>query len=109
VSVSDPWEFGEAIGWRPLVGSLLKIEDDDHGGKALIMFDDVVSYGGAPWRYVVATVRHQGESITALRSGNVVLGSMIGITDEQAESTHPLDVAHWRCGLAFVGDIAPDE
>lgn len=107
ISVSDPWDFGEAVGWKPLAGQLLQVVDDDHGGKALIMLDDVVTYRGASWHYLVAQIRHQGDKISALQSGKKVLSSMIGISDVQAKSAQSLDTDHWRGGLAFIGDIDP--
>ena len=107
ISVSDPWDFGEAIDWKSLAGQMLQIEDDDQGGRALIMLDDAVSYHGSTWRYLVAKVRHQGDKITALQSGKKVLSSMIGISEERARSVHPLDTDHWRGGLAFIGDLDP--
>lgn len=107
ITVSDPWDFGEAIEWRSLLGQVLHVADDDQGGRALIMLDDAVNYHGSAWRYLVAKVRHQGDKISALQSGKKVLSSMIGISDERAKSAQPVDTDHWRGGLAFIGDLDP--
>lgn len=107
ISVSDPWDFGEAIEWKSLAGQVLKVADDEQGGKALIMLDDAVTYRGSAWRYLVAKVRHQGDRIAALQSGKKVLSSMIGISDERARSVQPFDTDHWRGGLALIGDLNP--
>jgi hypothetical protein len=107
ISVSDPWDFGEAIGWKSLAGQMLQIVDDEQGGRALIMLDEAVNHRGSAWRYLVAKVRHQGDKITALQSGKKVLSSMIGISDERARSAQPLDTDHWRGGLALIGDLDP--
>jgi len=107
ISVSDPWDFGEEIGWKPLVGRLVKIVDDDQGGKALIMLDDVVTYRGAPWRYLIARIRHQGDQISALQSGKAVLGSIYGIPEDQASSAQAMDTDQRPGGLRFIGDIDP--
>jgi hypothetical protein len=107
ISVSDPWDFGEAIEWKLLAGQMLQVADDDQGGRGLIMLDDAVNYDGSAWRYFVAKVRHQGDKITSLHSGKKVLSSMIGISAERAKSAQPLDTDHWRGGLAFIGDLVP--
>ena len=47
VRISDPWDLGEAIEWKPLEGTLLQIIEDEQGGKALIVLDHGVAYRGA--------------------------------------------------------------
>ena len=107
VRISDPWDLGEPIEWKPLEGTLLQIIEDEQGGKALIVLDHGVAYRGAEWRYLVASVRHMGDKIAMLQSGKKVFSSMIGISNEQAASAQPLDTGHWRGGLALIGDIEP--
>lgn len=107
ISISDPWELGEALKWQPLRGELLQTANDEHGGRALIKLDDGVNYHGSNWRYVVAAPRHQGNEIAALQTGKKLLGAFTGISDQQAESANPLDTSNWRGGLAFTGEVGP--
>jgi len=106
VSISDPWELGEALKWQPLQGELLQMVNDEHGGRALIKLDNAINYRGSSWRYVVATSRHQGRPIAEIQNGKVA-SAFTGISEQQAESSSPLDTSNWRGGLAFVGDIEP--
>ena len=105
ISISDPWELGEALRWKSLQGELLRMVNDEHGGRALIKLDEVIDYRGSNWRYVVAVPRYQGNDIAALHTGKKVLAAFTGISDQQAESTNALDTSNWRGGLAFIGDI----
>lgn len=107
ISISDPWELGEALKWQPIHNELLKAVNDEQGGRALIKLDDAISFRGANWRYVVAAPRHQGNEIAGLHSGTKVVGAFTGISDQQAESSSPMDTGNWRGGLAFTGDVEP--
>jgi hypothetical protein len=107
ISISDPWDLGEENGWKPLPGLMLQLVDDDRGGRALILLDQEVTYRGTRWRYLVARVRHQGDRIAALRGGETVLSSMIGISEEQANTSPAPDMDLWRGGLSFIGSIDP--
>lgn len=105
ISISDPWELGEALSWHPLTGELLTSVKNEHGGRALIKLDNPISYYGSNWRYVVAAPRHQGDEIGALETGKKIMCAFTGIPDEQAEAGSPLDTQNWRGGLAFIGDL----
>lgn len=105
ISISDPWELGEALKWQPLRGELLRLVSDERGGRALIRLDAPVNYRGSAWRYVVAVPRHQGNEIAGLETGQKVLAAFTGIPDQHAESNEALDTSNWRGGLAFVGDV----
>jgi hypothetical protein len=45
--------------------------------------------------------------MAGLYSGKKVLGAFTGISEQQAESSNPLDTTNWRGGLAFSGDVEP--
>jgi len=107
ISISEPWELGEALKWQPLRGELLQTVNDEHGGMALIKLDNAINYQGSNWRYVVAVPRHHGSEIAGLHSGRKVLSAFSGISDQQAESSSPLSTSKWRGGLAFIGDVEP--
>jgi hypothetical protein len=107
ISISDPWELGEALKWQPLRGELLQTSNDEHGDRALIKLDDAIDYRGSQWRYVVTASRHEGTEIAGLRSGKKIIAAFTGISDQQAESGNPLDTSNWRGGLAFTGDVEP--
>jgi hypothetical protein len=108
ISISEPWDLGETLKWKPVLGHLLRTTSDERGGRALIELDEPVTYGGSVWRYVVASPRHQGNQVTALLSGRSVLSALVGISDQQAKADNPFETSKWRGGgLAFIGDVEP--
>jgi len=105
VTVSEPWDVGEAVKWQRIKGHLLRIEPDSHGGRALVEFDPPITYRGALYRYAIASPRLEGHQIVELSQGKLLCSSLTGISDQQAQSDNPLDTSNWRGGLAFLGDI----
>jgi hypothetical protein len=107
VTISEPWELGEAMQWCSLPGELQRVVDDGPGGRVLIKLDDPIKYRGLEWHYVVGAPRHAGDRVASLQAGQKVLSALTGITGQQAMSDSPFDTSNWRGGLAFVGDIEP--
>lgn len=106
ITVSDPWDVGEAIDWQPIRGRLLQTETTESGGRALVRFDQPIRYHGAAYSYAVASPRHEGRDIAEIRAGKSVDCALTAISDEQAQSSNPMDTSRWRGGLAFIGDVA---
>jgi hypothetical protein len=110
LSISDPWDLGEALQWRTLHAHVLRTASDQTSSKALIELDEPIAYGGSVWRYVVASPRHQGGDISELRPGQKVFSNFTGISDQQAKADDPFDTSKWRGGgLAFIGDVEPGD
>jgi len=105
ITLSDPWELGEALKWQPLQGNLLRLVNDDRGGQALIKLDESFEYRGAICRHVIASPRHVGVEIASLTIGKTVFCGLTGISEQQAESSNPFDLSSWRGGIAFIGDV----
>ena len=103
ISISDPWDLGEALKWPLLTGELLRLEEDGSGGQTLVKLDDAINYRGSIWRYIVASPRHEGVDIAALRAGKKICGAFTAIRDQQAESGSPPPTQDWRGGLASLG------
>ena len=105
VTISEPWELGEAIHWRALGGELTRAVEDEHGGRVLIKLDSPIKYRGLEWQYIVGAPRHRGDRVAALQTGELVMTALTAITAQQAMSDNPFDTTSWRGGLAFVGDL----
>lgn len=105
ILISDPWDLGEALSWRPLEGKLVRRADDDHGGRGLICLNDPIEYKDSCYRHVVASPRHEGDTLAGLLSGVSVFCGFIGVSDEDARVDAALDTSKWRGGLAFIGTI----
>jgi hypothetical protein len=105
ISISDPWDIGDAYGWVPFSGEVIKIEENEYGGMALIRLESPIYYRDLSLQFLIAKPRHKGDSIAAVRDGDKVLAAFVGISDEQAASDISAD--GWRGGLAFIGDLVP--
>lgn len=107
VSISDPWDLGEALGWSRLRGELLRTQNAQHRERALIRLDDAILWEGTSWRYLIAQARHVEPDIHAIFGGAEVPAGFVGITDEQATSNTQLDTSKWRGGgLVITGTLA---
>ena len=107
VVLSDPWDLGESLKWKPLSAEIVKVAIDAQGGRALIKFDQPLSYHGTSYQFAVAAPRHEGSSLSVLQTGAKVFCGFTGVSDEHAKSENPLSTDHWRGGLAFIGHIEP--
>lgn len=105
IIVSDPWELGEAVLWRPLEGTVISMEDNECGGCALVRLDAPLEWRGAKWRYVVVSPRYARDEISSVATGSTIVGGFTGISDEHAASRSPFDLTKWRAGLAFIADF----
>jgi hypothetical protein len=107
ITVSDPWDVGEALGWKTIRGQCVRADSSGEGGRALIRFDEPLHYRDGTYRYAIASPRHIGRRIEEVAAGTTVDCVLIGISDEQAQSANALDANNWRGGLSFIGDIRP--
>lgn len=105
ITVSEPWDVGEAVNWQPIRGRLLQVNTDDHGGNVLVEFEPPICYRNSIYRYAVASPRLAGHQMTEVTNGGMVCSTFTGISDEQAKSDNPFDISKWRGGLAIIGDL----
>jgi hypothetical protein len=105
ITLSDPWDLGESLGWKPLFGTLVKADADLDGGRALVRFNKTINYRGTSYQYAVAAPRYKGDSLKVVDEGGKVYCSFTGVSDEHASLDDALSTQHWRGGLAFIGDL----
>jgi hypothetical protein len=105
IALSDPWDLGESLNWKPLTGELVRINFEPQGDRALVRFDVPLDYGGVSYGFAVVAPRHKGGDLRALLEGGKVFCSFIAVSDEHARSANALSTEHWRGGLSFIGDI----
>jgi len=108
ISVSEPWDLAQALKWRALRGEVVQTVDDDLGGWALIRLDDPVKHRGSVCRYFLASPRLDTKAIFELLAGDDVFCAFRGVSDQLAESGHPLDTSRPSGGLVFLGDAEPE-
>lgn len=107
ITVTDPWDVGEAVNWQAIRGEVLRTQKGSHGGRALVKFDQSINYRGIAYRYAVASPRLEGRDIAEIEAGKTVDCALTAISNEQAESDDPMNTSKWRGGLALLGDVAP--
>jgi hypothetical protein len=106
LTISEPWEIGEAMNWRPMTGELLRTEIIDGRATALLQLDEPIVFEGNSWPYLVAVPRHTGHSLAEIHDGKSVSISMTAITAQQATSVKPCDLSRWRGGLACIAEVS---
>jgi hypothetical protein len=103
--VSDPWEFGEAMAWRPLAAEIVRAFS---GSDVVIRFLEPLTYHDATWSWAVVGARHEGSSLDEVDMGREVPVNVSGFPGDY-EPPHDWD-ASWswshRQGLAFIGTVA---
>jgi hypothetical protein len=60
---------------------------------------------GKPCSHLVASVRHEGKTLSEIKEGNAVLCALTLVPDEKFDPGKPCDVSWWRGGGAVIGDI----
>jgi hypothetical protein len=102
--VSDPWDFGTEHGVGPFPAS---IEAASQQGLLLQLAKPLV-YKGLPFRFVVATPRHEDSPLEAIADQKVVPTNLTPVPETAGEGSHSESMfeaaAHWR-GWHLIGAI----
>lgn len=104
ISLSDPWDLGESLGWALLSGTVLRVIEDENGGRALIKLDTPISYRDSQWRYVRATPRFVDVNMLGLKFGVKLPCGLVGVTEEQAETGDSWKTSPYS-KLSFIADV----
>jgi len=103
IQISDPWDLGEFIGWKPIIGEIISFSQNEE--KVLVKLINPIKIIDKTFNYVVYSVKFQSDKIKDLLNGNTLCGSGVGISDSQYYSTNPF-ANTWRGGgLAFIGSL----
>ena len=111
IKLSDPWELGEALGWKELEGIIADVDvraDKLYGNQeelALVKLDSPFEYESTRCEYFVVSPRHEGSSLHSLISGDSVFCGITRISQEQAHSKDPFDLSKWRGGVAAIATL----
>lgn len=101
VSLSDPWEMGEALGWPTLTGTVVH-----RGSNAwLLELDQPFTFSETQYRFLVASARHHGSSLESSESGEVSC-NLVRTDPGCVTGKDPCDLSWWRGGGAMIGSIA---
>jgi hypothetical protein len=103
LTVSDPWDLGEAIAWRAMRGAVTHMEAD----AWLVRIDSPFVHSNIEYQYLVVSSRHVGSRLEGVGTHELSC-NIIRTTPERASSTTPCDLSWWRGGGAMVGALAVD-
>ena len=67
VSIGDPWEFGEAVGWVKPVGSL----EISSGASGRLQLDGELTYNGYTYKVFEVSTRHVGSALSSIPDDGV--------------------------------------
>lgn len=105
IHISDPWEFGEALKWRPLGGQIV---DEAVTGEVLIKLEEALEYGETKCGYLIGSPRHVGGHIDEIETGSKPLCAFTGIRKMEPDlKAAMIEVNNWRGGgIVFIGNIS---
>jgi hypothetical protein len=107
VSVSDPWDLGESIQWRPLHGEIRSWSDHGEPGSAvLIELDEPVWYRGISYGHLAGSARLEGHDMRDLEAGRSVFAALTAIRVDDLERGDDMDMRSWRGGLGIIGTVS---
>ena len=101
ISVSDPWELGETLGWKPLSGSVIETSHE----RLLVKLDQPLNHGGRSYHFIAAMLRHEGTSYLLPLEG-AVPSNFVGATDASLVRGGSMSSDSRGGGLVFIGAIA---
>ena len=104
VSLSDPWDMGEALGRDTILASVIHRA----ANAWLLEVIEPFIYEDVEYRFIVVSPRHAGKSLAGSVSQDVPC-NMIRTTPERAMAADPCDVSWWRGGGAMIGAIRAAE
>lgn len=101
VKISDPWDLGEALGWKPLAAEIISIK----GESALVRLYNPFEFRKTCCQYFVASARYEGDTLANLAAGKPLFCGMTRVSTEQAKSSDPHDLSKWRGGMAMIATV----
>ena len=113
VLVSDPWDLGESISWKPLGGVVLNVRfqrahDRVEAGEAILLrLKEPFTFDDARYEYLWGSPRLRGLSLDDLRNiGTRVPFNFLRIDPDRLDKQHPLDASWWRGGGGLIGTLS---
>jgi hypothetical protein len=98
ISLSDPWDLGESIGWRELSATLtLGPAPDDTA--AIVVLAEALSVGTSEYKTFAVSPRHFGRSMSEVLAGDEVFASFRSSNQEAGSAAFPT--------LRFIGMVSP--
>lgn len=105
VKLSDPWDLGERLNWKPLGAVVLSVDNNDSPENLILRLASPFEYKNVHCEYFVASTRHENERLKDLASGKAVFCGLTRIPESRMRSADPFDLGWWRGGPALIGEL----
>jgi hypothetical protein len=113
ILISEPWELGESMSWRALVGQIEAIGTGRRSAAGasfdptiMVRVQEPFAYRDQICEWLVGSPRYEDETASAksqLADGQTF--NFVRIPAERAQSSDPLDITWWRGGVALIGKV----
>lgn len=105
VKLSDPWDLGERLNWKPLSAVVLSVDNNDLPENLILKLASPFEYKNVKCEYFVVSTRHENEQLKDLASSKSVFCGLTRIPESCLQSTDPFDLGWWRGGPALIGEL----
>ena len=104
LSLSDPWDLGEALGWPTLVATVVHRSTE----AWLVELAQPFTHSGVEYRFLVVSARHADNTLADSASRRVPC-NIVRTTPDRASEADPCDLSWWRGGGSMIGSIAASQ
>jgi hypothetical protein len=105
LKISDPWDLGESLGWQPLPGSIISVNEEKNPSAVLVKLDAPFQFRTYDCQFFIASPRHLGDQLDQVARGMPLFCGLTRISTEEARSANPFDLSRWRGGVAIIGEL----
>ncbi|HHD64319.1 MAG TPA: hypothetical protein ENK96_08185 [Desulfobulbaceae bacterium] len=105
IKLSDPWDLGEKLNWKPLSAVILSIDNNDTPERLILKLMSPFEYKNVRCEYFVASSRHENERLKDLAKNKAVFCGLTRIPASRLQSADPFDLEWWRGGPALIGEL----
>ncbi len=115
ITVSEPWDLGEALNRKPFDVTVMKqgIHPSDafapESEAVICKLESLFEFKGMSYRYILLLPRREHDCFGDLVNSNrEITCSGVRITQEQVDSNAPFNLDWWRGGGVFEGILKFD-
>ena len=112
LTLSDPWELGESVEWKPLFGTVIAegIRPESSFGKAgeaiLVQLSNPFVFNDIRYEYLQGSPRHEGKYLADLSlAKRELFCSFVRVSITQVEAGKRFDLSWWRGGGSLIGNL----
>jgi len=105
VKISDPWDLGEKLNWKPLIAVIFAVDNSVTPERIILRLADPFEYKNVRCEYFVASPRYEDAQINDLLGNKGVYCGLTRVPEERLSSEDPFDLEWWRGGPALIAEL----